>query len=155
MIKFEQLSPPYDKYSVTNEGHVMDIDSGEYIREEIDFKSGKHFVVLEGSHKKSRKFYIAHLVAEMFVPNKYNCSYIYYKDGNVQNNHWFNLGYAINPSESQERISRPDRKRVEPRRHELIIKINNACDKKDYVTANKLGRELYELEGARWEDRNK
>lgn len=155
MIKFEQLSPPYDQYSITNEGHIMDIDSGKYVTEEIDHKSGKQFVVLHGSHKKSRKFYIAPLVAEMFVYNPHNCSYVYYKDGNVQNNHWSNLGYAINPKESQERVSRPARKSVEPKRHELIIKINNACDKKDYITANKLGKELWELEGANYADRNK
>lgn len=155
MIKFEQLSPPYDQYSITNEGHVMDIDSGKYITEEIDYKTGKQFVVLHGSHRKSRKFYIAPLVAEMFVLNPHKCSYIYYKDGNVQNNHWKNLGYAINPKESQERVARPLRKRVEPQRHELIIQINNACDKKDYITANKLGKQLWELEGANYEDRNK
>ena len=155
MIKFEQMSPPYDKYSVTNEGHVMDIDTGIYVHEEIDYKSGKQYVVLHGSHKKSRKFFIAPMVAEMFVQNKHNLGYVYYKDGNVQNNHADNLGYAINPKESHERTMRPPRHTVEPKRHELIIKINNACDKKDYITANKLGRELWELEGFRWEDRNK
>lgn len=155
MIKFEQLASPYDKYSVTNEGHVMDIDSGMYVHEEIDYKSGKQFVVLYGSHKKSRKFFIAPLVSEMFVPNPHNCSYVYYKDGNVQNNHYTNLGYAINPKESNERTMRPPRHTVEAERHELIIKINNACDKKDYVKANKLGRQLWELEGANYADRNK
>lgn len=155
MLKFEQLSPPYDQYSITNEGHVMDIDSGKYVTEEIDYKTGKQFVVLHGSHRKSRKFYIAPLVAEMFVYNPHNCSYVYYKDGNVQNNHWTNLGYAINPKESQERVARPARKSVEPKRHALIVEINNAIDKDEWKTATELGKELWELEGFRWEDRNK
>lgn len=153
MIKFEQMSPPYDKYSVTNEGHVMDIDTGIYVHEEIDYKSGKQYVVLHGSHKKSRKFFIAPMVAEMFVQNKHNLGYVYYKDGNVQNNHADNLGYAINPKEAQQRVARPHRLEVEDERHELIIKINNACDKKDYREANRLGKILWELEGSSYNDR--
>lgn len=154
-MKYEPLNAPYDMYSVTDEGHVFNVDEERYEHELVDPKNGKMYVVLQGSHRKTRKFYVSQLVADMFVMNEHNLGYLYFKDGNVQNSHYTNIGYAINPTESQERVARPARKSVEPKRHELIIKINNACDKKDYITANKLGRELWELEGANYADRNK
>lgn len=154
-MRFEQLTPPYDMYSVTDEGHVMNIDTGEYVLEQVDHKSGKQFVVLSGSHKKTRKFFIAPLVAEFFVLNPHNLGFIYYKDGNCQNNHYSNLGYAINPKEGQQRVNRPMRKQVESERHRLIIEISNAMDKNNLTLARTLGIELWELEGANWDDRNK
>ena len=153
-MRFEPLETPYDKYSITNEGHVMNVDTGLYVKEYIDINSGKPYVVLEGSHNKTRKFYIYQLVADMFVPNVNNLGYIYYKDGNVANCKANNLEYAINPQESKERVSRPFRKKVEEKRHELIVEINNAIEKGKWDTAKKLGKELWELEGSRWEDRN-
>ena len=154
-MRFEPLETPYDKYSITNEGHVMNVDTGLYVKEHIDVGSGKPYVVLEGSHNKTRKFYIYQLVADMFVPNVNNLGYVYYKDGNVANCNANNLEYAINPQESKERVSRPFRKKVEEKRHELIVEINNAIEKGKWDTAKKLGKELWELEGSRWEDRNK
>lgn len=154
-MRFEQLPPPYDQYSVTDTGHVMDIDSGQYVVEHIDHKTNRSYVVLEGSHKKSRKFILCQLVCDMFVKNNHNLGYIYFKDGNTLNNHYKNLGYAINPHESKSRIERPFRKKVESKRHELIVKINNAVEKGLWDTAKKLGIELWELEGANWNERNK
>lgn len=154
-MRFEPLETPYDKYSITNEGHVMNVDTGLYVKEHIDINSGKPYVILEGSHNKTRKFYIYQLVADMFVPNVNNLGYIYYKDGNVANCNANNLEYAINPQESKERVSRPFRKKVEEKRHELIVEINNAIEKGKWDTAKKFGKELWELEGSRWEDRNK
>lgn len=154
MIYFEQMSPPYEKYSVTNTGHVMDIDTGLYVTEQIDPKRGTSFVILEGSHNKTRKFYIAPLVGDFFVRNPYGLSYIYFKDSNVANNHADNLGYAINPTESKDRVDRPFRNKVEDKRHALIVAINNAIDKGNWKKAKQLGKELWELEGNRWEDRN-
>lgn len=153
-MRFEPMEAPYDKYSVVDTGHVMDVDTGLYEKIQIDFKTGKPFVVLDGSHNKSRKFYLAQLVADMFVPNTHNLGYIYYKDGNMCNCAADNIGYAMNPQESVERIARPHRKKVEPKRHELIVAINNAIEKGKWDTAKKLGKELWELEGADWSKRN-
>ena len=154
-LRFEQLTPPYDMYSVTTEGHIMNIDTGLYVTEQYDLKSGKPFVVLSGSHKKTRKFFIAPLVAEMFIQNTHGLGYIYYKDGNVQNCHYKNIGWAINPKEGDQRVERPHRRKVEPQRHDLIVKISQACEDKNYKEANRLGKILWELEGANWHDRNK
>lgn len=154
MIRFEPMEIPYDKYSVTNTGHVMDVDTGEYVKEQIDYKSGKPFVVLQGSHHKTRKFFIAQLVSDMFVPNFNNLGYIYYKDGNIANCASDNLEYAINPQESKERVSRPHRMQVEPQRHELIVEINNQIEKGNWTKVKQLGKELYELEGRDWTKRN-
>lgn len=154
-MRFEPLETPYDKYSITNEGHVMDVDTGLYVKEHIDYKTGKPFVVLDGSHNKTRKFFIAQLVADMFVPNVHNLGYLYYKDGNVANCSAENIGYAINPQEANERVVRPHRNKVEPKRHELIVEINNQIEKDNWDTVKKLGKELWQLEGASWEDRNK
>lgn len=155
MIKFEPLEPPYDKFSVTNEGHVINLDTELYVKEQIDFETGKPYVVLDGSHNKTRKFFIAQLVADMFVPNVHNLGYLYYKDGNVVNCSAKNIGYAINPQEANERVARPHRTKVEPRRHELIVEINNQIEKGNWTKVKQLGKELWELEGSRWEDRNK
>lgn len=153
-MRFEPLETPYEKYSITNDGHVMDVDTGLYVKEHIDFKTGKPFVVLDGSHNKSRKFFIAQLVADMFVPNVHNLGYLYYKDGNVGNCSSTNIGYAINPLEASERVARPHRKKVEPKRHALIVEINNHIEKDNWDTVKKLGKELWELEGNDWTKRN-
>ena len=154
-MRFEPLNEPYDMYAITDEGHVFHLDKERYETELVDAKNGKMYVVLDGSHKKSRKFYISQLVADMFVKNEHNLGYLYFKDGNVQNSHYTNIGYAINPKEGIERVARPFRKNVEPKRHALIVEINNAIDKDKWKTATELGKELWELEGFRWEDRNK
>lgn len=153
-MKFEPMDVPYDKYSVVNTGHVIDVDTGHYEKIQIDFKTGKPYVVLNGSHNKSRKFYLAQLVADMFVPNVDNLGYLYYRDGNMANCSAENIGYAMNPQEGSERVGRPHRKKVEPKRHELIIAINNAIEKDKWDTAKELGKELWQLEGADWSKRN-
>lgn len=154
-MRFEQLNEPYDAYSVTDNGHVMNIDTGKYIKEQIDTMNGRSFVVLQGSHHKTRKFFICNLVAEMFLVNEDNLGYIYFKDGNTTNNHANNLGYAINPDESKNRIERLYRNKMKEQRHNLIVGINNAIEKDNWTKARKLGIELWELEGANWHDRNK
>lgn len=153
-MKYEPLNAPYDMYSVTDEGHVFNVDEERYEHELVDPKNGKMYVVLQGSHRKTRKFYVSQLVADMFVMNEHNLGYLYFKDGNVQNSHYTNIGYAINPKEGVQRVSRPFRRQVENKRHELIVKIGRACDRKDFTEANKLGRELWELEGSKYENRH-
>lgn len=154
-MRFEPLNEPYDMYAITDEGHVFHLDKERYEKELVDPKNGKMYVVLDGSHKKSRKFYVSQLVADMFVRNEYNLGYLYFKDGNIQNNHYTNIGYAINPKEGLERVARPFRKKVEPQRHALILAINKAIDQDNWKKAKELGKELWQLEGFRWEDRNK
>lgn len=154
-MRFEPLNEPYDMYAITDEGHVFHLDKERYENELVDPKNGKMYVVLDGSHKKSRKFYVSQLVADMFVRNEYNLGYLYFKDGNIQNNHYTNIGYAINPKEGLERVARPFRTKVEPKRHALILAINKAIDQDNWKKAKELGKELWQLEGFRWEDRNK
>lgn len=154
-MRFEPLNEPYDMYAITDEGHVFHLDKERYEQEIVDPKNGKMYVVLNGSHKKSRKFYVSQLVADMFVRNEHNLGYLYFKDGNVQNSHYNNIGYAINPKEGVERVARPFRNKVESKRHALIVAINNAIDKDNWKKAKELGKELWQLEGFRWEDRTK
>ena len=153
-MRFEPLNEPYDMYSVTDTGHVFNVDKERYEHELVDPKNGKMYVVLQGSHRKTRKFYVSQLVADMFVMNEHNLGYLYFKDGNVQNSHYTNIGYAINPKEGVQRVSRPFRRQVENKRHSLIVEIGRACDRKDFTKANKLGRELWELEGSKYENRH-
>lgn len=153
-MRFEPMNEPYDRYSVSDQGYIVDCDKDCVVQQEIDEK-GLLYVVLKGSHNKTRKFYIHHLVAEMFVINPHNLTYIYFKDGDMMNVAHDNLGYAINPQESKERLARPLRNKVEQQRHQLIIDINNAIDKGDWISAKIMGIVLWELEGASWEDRNK
>nr|DAH79930.1 MAG TPA: PROTEIN/DNA Complex catalytic motif, Helix-turn-helix DNA [Caudoviricetes sp.] len=151
--KFEPLFEPYDRYAVSNMGYVLDRDTGLTVWNSYE-DNGKPYVVLEGSHNKTRKFFIANLVAESFVLNKDNLGYLYYKDGDVNNTHCNNLGWAINPQEGKQRVARPLRKKVENRRHRLIIEINKCIDKDKWDTAKRLGKELWELEGNQWSERN-
>lgn len=151
--KFEPLFEPYDRYAVSNMGYIIDRDTGLVVFEYFE-DNNKPFVVLQGSHHKTRKFLIANLVAESFVPNTNNLGYIYYKDGNLTNTASHNLGWAINPQEGKQRVARPLRKKVEDKRHKLIIEINKCIDKDDWKTAKELGKELWSLEGFSWEERN-
>ena len=75
-MRFEPLNEPYDMYAITDEGHVFHLDKERYETELVDTKNGKMYVVLDGSHKKSRKFYISQLVADMFVKNEHNLGYL-------------------------------------------------------------------------------
>lgn len=150
---YEILAEPYDRYVVSDLGFVVDCDTDSVVKAQIDDK-GYDFVILSGSHNKTRKFYLHHLVAEYFVRNEHNLTYIYFKDGDTANVAASNLGYAINPQESKERRSRPHRSQLEEKRHELIVDINNAIDKGNWVSAKMLGVVLWELEGSNWEDRN-
>lgn len=151
--KFEPLFEPYDKYAVSNMGYVIDRDTGLAVWNYYD-DNGKPFVVLDGEHKKTRKFYIANLVAESFVRNVDNLGYIYYKDGNSNNTQYTNLGWAISPQEAKQRQARPLRKKVEAERHRLIVEINKAIDKGNWLSAKMLGVVLWELEGNPWSERN-
>lgn len=151
--KFEPLFEPYDRFAVSNMGYVIDRDTGLVVFEYFE-DNNKPYVVLQGNHRKTRKFIIANLVAESFVPNTNKLGYIYYKDGNVTNTAATNLGWAINPQEGKQRVARPLRKKVEGRRHELIIEINNAIDQDNWEIAKELGKQLWELEGADWGGRN-
>ena len=150
---FEPLFEPYDRYAISNKGYVLDRDTGLIVYNHYE-GNGKPFVILEGSHNKTRKFFVANLVAESFVLNKDNLGYLYYKDGNVCNTHYTNLGWAINPQEGKQRKARPLRNQVEPKRHELILAINKAIDSDKWDTAKGLGKELWELEGNPWSGRN-
>lgn len=152
-MNYEILAEPYDRYVVGELGVVVDCDCDKVVTPEIDSK-GLLFVVLSGSHNKTRKFYLHHLVAEYFVRNEHNLTYIYFKDGDKTNVGASNLGYAINPQESKERLARPHRKQLEERRHQLILDINNAIDKGNWISAKMLGVVLWELEGADWSKRN-
>lgn len=151
--KFEQLCEPYDRYSVSNHGYVIDCDTDKIEHIEIDYKTERPYVVLDGSHKKSRKFYLYQLVADNFLPNPDNLGYVYFKDGDCKNVHIDNLGWAINPQEAKQREERPLRAEVAERRTQLIFEINNALDRKQMQLASKLGKELWELEGANWNER--
>lgn len=151
--KFEPLFEPYDRYAVSNMGYVIDRDTGLVVFEYFE-DNNKPYVVLQGVHNKTRKFLIANLVAESFVLNTNNLGYIYYKDGDVTNTVASNLGWAINPQEGKQRVARPMRNDVEPKRHKLIIEINKAIDNDKWDTAKTLGKELWCLEGNSWEGRN-
>lgn len=151
--RFEPMDAPYDKFTVSDQGYVLNCDTEEVVSKEYELLNGKPFVVLDGTHKKTRKFYLYQVVADMFVPNPNNLSYVYYKDGNQSNVSAENLGYAINPQESKQRVARPKRAEVAERRTELINEINNAIDVDNWTIAERLGIELWELEGNAWADR--
>ena len=152
--KFEPLCEPYDRFTVSNMGYVLDRDTGLTVTPDIDMNNGRPYVVLEGSHNKTRKFFLCTLVTDNFLQNPHNLGYIYYKDGDVENTHVSNLGYAINPHEGKQRNSRPLRRKVEAQRHQLIVDIGKCLDYNDYLTAERLGRQLWELEGHSWLKRN-
>lgn len=152
-MRIESLPKQYHHYIVFDDGTIVNHELGVKVENMIDEK-GNVYVVLEGTHKKTRKFLVANLVAENFIPNVNNLGYIYFKDGNKQNVNYKNIDWAINPEESRSRVKRPSRHKVEEKRHELIVKINNAIEKDNWDTAKKLGIELWELEGADWSKRN-
>ena len=150
--RFEPLDKPYDMFSISSEGYFINVDNE--LKQHIYYDKKGAYSVLNGSHKKTRKFYIAPLVADMFLRNTGNLGYLYFKDGDNHNSNVSNLGYAINPDERRHRVDRPLRKSVESERHRLIIEINNAIERYDWSNAKKLGVELWELEGANWVERN-
>ena len=150
--RFEPLDKPYDMFSISSEGYFINVDND--LKQHIYYDKKGVYSVLHGSHKKTRKFYIAPLVADMFLRNTGNLGYLYFKDGDNRNANVSNLGYAINPDERRNRVDRPLRKSVESERHRLIIEINNAIERDYWITAKLLGVELWELEGANWLERN-
>lgn len=150
--RFEPLDKPYDMFSISSKGYFINVDNE--LKQHIYYDKKGAYSVLNGSHKKTRKFYIAPLVADMFLRNTGNLGYLYFKDGDNRNSNVSNLGYAINPDERRHRVDRPLRKSVESERHRLIIEINNAIERNNWFKAKKLGVELWELEGANWVERN-
>ena len=150
--RFEPLDKPYDMFSISSEGYFINVDNE--LKQHIYYDKKGAYSVLNGSHKKTRKFYIAPLVADMFLRNTGNLGYLYFKDGDNRNSNVSNLGYAINPDERRNRVDRPLRKSVESERHRLIIEINNAIERNNWFKAKQLGKDLWELEGANWFERN-
>lgn len=77
-------------YEITEDGKVFNLIKGKELKYHID-SNGYVFVNLRTSDGKQTKALVHRLVAEQFVNNPNNYTYVKHKDGNLQNNHYTNL----------------------------------------------------------------
>ena len=77
-------------YEITEDGKVFNLIKGKELKYHID-SNGYVFVNLRTSEGKQTKALVHRLVAEQFVNNPNNYTYVKHKDGNLQNNHYTNL----------------------------------------------------------------
>lgn len=148
--RFEPMCEPFEMYSVSNMGYVINVDDDMIVPALKDDSNGRLYVRLtsvntQGNHV-TKVAYIAKLVAEMFVPNEYNESFVGFKDGNPLNNRADNLFYAQNMFQASEPMDRPKRLEVEPTRHALMCQIGEALQNDDMETAQRLGDMVWNLE---------
>ncbi|MRB43189.1 hypothetical protein GH863_30730 [Bacillus thuringiensis] len=148
--RFEPMCEPFDMYSVSNMGYVINVDEDMIVPALQDDSNGRLYVRLsatnaQGNHV-TKVAYIAKLVAEMFVPNEYNESFVGFKDGDTLNNRADNLFYASNMFQAGDGLDRPKRLEVEPTRHKLMCEIGEALNNDDMETAQRLGDIVWNLE---------
>lgn len=151
MQKYEVLSEPFDKFSVCNEGFLIDLDTETTVPVQFDDKNGRQYVRLvvknELGNTITRVAYVHKLVADMFVPNHHGDAYVAFIDGNELNCHADNLQWVATAFEAQEPQVRPLRRIVEPERHRLMCEIGEAIINDDWDTAQRLGDRVWNLEG--------
>lgn len=157
--RFEQYESPFDMYEVSNFGYIRHKETGEILPKHVDKQSGREYVRLERKVEfgviQSKVVMVARAVADYFLPNEFDDKFVGFKDGDRSNNHVDNLFYAPNIYDSNEALIRPLRKETSEKRSELCISIHNAVESDNWKVARELGIELWELEGADWNDRNK
>lgn len=147
---FEPMCEPFDMYSVSNLGYVINVDTEMMVPAMVDDSNGRLYVRLSAVNAQGNQVtkvaYIAKLVAEMFVPNEHNEAFVGFKDGNPLNNRADNLFYAQNMFQAGDALNRPLRRVVEDEKHKLFCEIGEALANDDMATAQRLGDVLWNLE---------
>lgn len=148
--QFEPMEEPFDMYSVSNMGYIINVDDEMVVPMQKDDSNGRLFVRLTCKNSQGnqvvRVMYVAKLVADMFVPNVGNDKFVGFKDGNTLNNCADNLFHASNMFDASETMNRPLRKELEEERHSLLCKIGHALDNEQELEAQRLGKLLWNLE---------
>jgi hypothetical protein len=92
--------PLAPKYEVSDNGDVRNKETGKVLRPGNNY-NGYKYVDLQLGKSKARKFYIARMVAEMFVDNPNNAPTVNHLDGVKTNNHYLNLEWTSYKQNSQ------------------------------------------------------
>lgn len=147
---FEPMDEPFDMYSVSNMGYIINVDDDMIVPMQKDDSNGRLYARLTARNSQGnqcvRVMYVAKLVADMFVPNVGNDKFVGFKDGDTLNNCYDNLFHASNMFDASETINRPLRKELELMRHTLLCKIGHALDNEQELEAQRLGKLLWNLE---------
>lgn len=148
--RFEPMDEPFDMYSVSNMGYIINVDDDMIVPMQKDDSNGRLYVRLTARNSQGnqcvRVMYVAKLVADMFVPNVSNDKFVGFKDGDTLNNCYDNLFHASNMFDASETMNRPLRKELELMRHTLLCKIGHALDNEQELEAQRLGKLLWNLE---------
>lgn len=148
--RFEPMDEPFDMYSVSNMGYIINVDDDMIVPMQKDDSNGRLYVRLTARNSQGnqcvRVMYVAKLVADMFVPNVGNDKFVGFKDGDTLNNCYDNLFHASNMFDASETMNRPMRKQLELMRHTLLCKIGHALDNGEDDYAQSLGKILWNLE---------
>lgn len=148
--RFEPMDEPFDMYSVSNMGYIINVDDDMIVPMQKDDSNGRLYVRLTARNSQGnqcvRVMYVAKLVADMFVPNVGNDKFVGFKDGDTLNNCYDNLFHASNMFDASETMNRPLRKELELMRHTLLCKIGYALDNEQELEAQRLGKLLWNLE---------
>lgn len=147
---FEPLEEPFDMFSVSNKGYVINVDDEMIVPMQRDENNGRLYVRLTTRNPQGnqvvRVLYIAKLVADMFVRNE-NCDkFVGFKDGDPLNNRSDNLFFAPNMFTANEPLLRPERLIVEEEKHALMCAIGEALDNGEIEKAQRLGARCWNLE---------
>ena len=80
----------YPNYAVSTYGRVLNIKTGTMIWPSVNKQTGTLSLKLR-KDGKSKRFTVARLVADAFIPNPNNSKYVQRWDKNPRNNHVENL----------------------------------------------------------------
>lgn len=88
-LEIYKLIPGYPNYLITSHGRVLNINKG--LKElKAENKSGRKRVAL--SHNGCvKRYYVARLVAEAFIPKEDHQCTVIHLDDDLSNNHYQNL----------------------------------------------------------------
>ena len=85
--------PEYPNYSISDSGHLKNLKTGNIIFGSTVNKNGTIGINLFNANGK-KKFTIAKLVADAFIPNDNNYKFVIHIDGNRANNKSENLKWS-------------------------------------------------------------
>lgn len=92
--------PDFSRYKASNKGSILKksitltIEDGSRVynkkQDPIKLKprrryDGRMWIPLINDQKETKQIFIAHIVAELFIPNPYRCQYVAFKDGDMTN----------------------------------------------------------------------
>ena len=97
---FHDIPDTNGRYKIHQDGRVYSTISNKVLTHNIKV-NGRHYVSLHFISRPPQQYDVARLLADTFIPNKYHCKYVVFKDGNpnnlsLSNIEWTNYKYHHN-----------------------------------------------------------